>query len=122
MIAVIERHIDRSLSAGEQQSFSFRVLADDVCVFIIRNAAGYFSPVCSPITRAINVRPQIVKSQSVDGGVGRVLIKVAGVENRNFLPGLELFWSDIVPMRAAVVGAMDQAIVGPGPNQINVER
>ena len=121
MVAVVERNMNRALGAGEEQAFSLRILADYVGVFVVRNTVGNFSPGCSAVVRAINVRPQIVKPQSVDGCIGGVLIKVAGVENRNLLPGPELFGSYVAPVRAAVSRTMNQAIIGTGPNQIHVE-
>src|SRR4030095_10579860 len=108
-----------ALGAGKQQTLSFWILAYRVSVLIGGNAVGYFRPGGSTVMSPINVRPQIVEPQSVDGCIGSVFIKVASVEDGNLLPGLELFWSDISPVRAAVGSAMNQAIIGPDPNQIH---
>src|SRR5215831_3846850 len=81
MVAIIERHIDSALSAGEEQSFAFRVFADSIGVFVSRNAAGDFGPVRAAVVRAIDMRSQIIEPQSVDGRIGSVLIEMTGLEN-----------------------------------------
>src|SRR5207253_1631200 len=53
---------------------------------------------------------------------GSVLVEMAGFEDRNFLPGPQLLWRHLAPMRAPVGGAMNQTIVAAGPDQINIKR
>src|SRR5258705_3959538 len=111
-----------AFGTGKQQSFSFGVLAHRVGVLVGWNAVGYFRPGGAAVVSSINVRPQMVEPQSIDGCIGSVFIKMAGVENGNLLPGLELFWTHINPVCPSVSSSMNQAIVGPDPNQIYVER
>src|SRR5512132_1776812 len=111
-----------ALSTGKQQTLSFWILAHHVSVLIGGNAVGYLIPAGTTIMRSVDMRPQIVQTQRVDGGIGCILIEMPGIQDRNFLPGLELFGSHIGPVGATVSSAMNQAIVGSHPNQIHVKR
>src|SRR5678815_2923446 len=116
MVAIIKRNMNGALSTGKQQTLSFRILAHHVSVLIGGNAVGYFSPAGTTIMRSIDVRPQIIQTQRVDGGIGGIFIEMPGIEDGDLLPGLELFGSHIRPVCTSVSSAMDQAIVGSHPN------
>ena len=122
MIAVVERDINRSLSAGEKQTFAFRILAHDIGVFVGRNAVVDFLPGRPGIARAIDMRPQVIESEGVDRRVCGVLIEVAGFDDRNFLKRLKLWRRNVRPMRAAIAGDLNQAIVGTRPDAIDIQR
>src|SRR5438067_13505361 len=88
VLTVIERNMNGALCAGKQQALSFRILAHDISIFVRWNAIRDLSPVRATIARAIDMWMKIVKPQSIDRCVSRVLIEVTGVDNRNLLPGL----------------------------------
>src|SRR6266566_4713639 len=71
--------------------------------------------------RAVDVRPEVIKPQSVYRGIGCAGMEMTGVNDRNFLPGLELRRGDIGPMNAPVSGQVDQPIVGSGPNAFDIK-
>src|SRR6185295_20390500 len=122
MVAVVERYMDGAFGACKQQTLSFRIFPNHIGVFVRRNAVGYLSPTGATVVRAINVRTQIVESQSVDRRVGSVLIKMPGIEDGNLLPRSDLFGRNVAPGLATVGGAMNQTIVGTNPNQVHIER
>src|SRR5438094_625336 len=122
MIAIVERNIDGAFGSCKQQTLALRVLAYHVGILIIRNALRNFGPGSTSVSRAINVRPQIVEPESIDGRIRCVLVKVAGVKNRNLLPCFQLLWRHIGPVSAAISGSLNQAIISAGPNEIDVQR
>jgi hypothetical protein len=68
------------------------------------------------------VRPQVVPAQGIDGGIGGLRVKVAGVEDGDFGERSELRRREIFPVEAAVVGDVDQAIVSSRPSAVGTER
>src|ERR1019366_10660434 len=72
------------------------------------------------IVGAEDVRAQVVDAQRVDGGVGGEGVEVAGVENGDLHPGSDGGRGDVFPVEAAIGGDVDQAIVGAGPDAIDV--
>ena len=66
------------------------------------------------------MRAQIVEPERIDGRIHCVLVKVAGVKNRNFLPRFQLLWRYVSPVSAAIGRSMNQPIISAGPNKIYV--
>ena len=108
--------------AGEEQSPAFRIFAHDVGVFIFGNAVRDLRPVRSAIFGAIDVRTKIVEPKRIDGRIGRVLIEVACVNDRNLLPGRQCLWRDVGPILPAISGAMNETVVRSCPDKAHVER
>src|SRR5437899_391439 len=122
MVAIVKRDVNGALSAGKQQAFAQRILAHDVRVLVLRNAVCNLSPRRAGVTGPIDVWAQVVEPQRIDGGISHVLVEVAGFEDRNLLPGLKLFWRYFAPMSAAIGRAMNQTIVGAGPDESYIQR
>ena len=101
MFAIIERNMNGTFSSGEQQAFTRRIFAYDVNVFVIGNSVHNFYPTIPAVACAIDMRPQIIKPQRIHGSVSYLLIKVAGLQNRDFLEWLQP-GCDIFPMRSAI--------------------
>src|SRR5262245_52434008 len=108
--------MDSPLSPGEQKSPAFGILAHHVGVCVLRNPIGNLSPVSAAVARAINVRPQVVEPESIDRRVSRVLVEVAGVQNRDLHPWLELLRRNVGPGLATVNRAVNQTVIATGPN------
>ena len=64
VVAIIERNVDGAFGAGEEQSATHGIFADDVDVFIFRNAVDDLCPGLAAIVRAQNVRTQIIQPQA----------------------------------------------------------
>ena len=121
VISIVERNVDGAFGSCKQQTLSLRILAYHVGILVVRNAVRNLSPVSTSVARTINVWPQIVEPESIDGRIRCVLVKVAGVKNRNLLPCFQLLWRHIGPVSAAIGRPMNQPIIGTGPNKINVQ-
>ena len=122
MLAIIERHVDLALGAGEQQTFALRILAHGIDRRAVGNAVGDRGPGPAAVVRAVDVRPHVVEPQRVDRGVGGLRVEVAGVDDRHLHERLQLRRRDVVPRRAAVGGHLHQPVVGADPDAVDVER
>ena len=86
MIAIVEGNVNCALSAGKEQTLALGIFTHRIHILIGGNAVDDFGPGLAGVARAVNVRTQIVETQRVDGGVGRLRIEVAGFDDRNLLP------------------------------------
>src|SRR5208337_1443388 len=121
MISVVEGDGDGPLSSSKQQTLALRILAHRIYIFILRNAAGDLRPGFAAIAGAVNVRPQVVEPQRVDRRVRGLHIEVARFQDRHLLPSRHLRRRDVVPIRSAIGGQPDQAVVGSSPDAIDVQ-
>ena len=120
IVAVVEGDEDGEFGAGEEQAFADRVFADGVDGSI-GQAVDDLLPGGAAIVGAIDVGLEIVQAEAIDGGVDGVVVEVRGVELRHLAPGRHGGRRDVLPGLAAVAREVDQAIVGAGPDDVDVE-
>src|SRR5277367_795889 len=97
VVAVFEGNVDRSFGAGVEQAFAHRVFANHVDGRVVRQTVGDFRPRFAVIARAVNMRTQIVETETVDGGVRGGSIRVRSLDDGDFAPRRELRRRDVVP-------------------------
>src|SRR5205814_5830878 len=102
IIAVIKRDVDGALGSGEQQSFSPGIFPDDVDRFALRDSLNDLGPSFPGIVGSVNVWTHVIQPKGVDRGVSGVGIKVTSVNDRNFLPGRNGRWRNIVPVLSPI--------------------
>jgi len=122
VVAIVERNVNRALCGGKEHSAAHRIFAHGIHVFIRGNAIDGFSPGLAGVARAQNVRAQIVETKRVNGGVGCLRVKVAGLDDLDLLECRHIRRRDFIPLLAAIKREMDAAIVGAGPNTVDIER
>ena len=122
VVAVIERHVDFPLRAGEEQPLALRIFADDIDRRAIGNAVRDGRPRPAAVVRAVDVRPQVVEPQRVDRRVCRLRVEVPRVHDGHLHPRLQVGRGDVAPFRAPVHCHMHQSIVGADPEAVHVER
>ena len=122
MVAIIKRDVNSAFGSGKEQSLPPRIFANNIHIFIIRYSGCNFGPGRTRVARAINVWPQVVKSQGVNGSVSCARVEMTGIDDRNFLPGFDLRRRDVGPMRATISSQMDQAVIRSGPDSLEVQR
>ena len=102
MVAVIEGDVDGALGAREQQAASHGVLTHRVHDLIRRDSRHDFRPGLPAILGPKDVRVQIVEPQSIDSGISRLGVEVAGLEDGDLLERLHLRGRDIGPLFPAI--------------------
>ncbi len=115
VITVIEGNINGALGCGEQQPAALGVFTDGVHIFVAGNAIDDLRPGLAGVARAQDVRTQVVKAQRVDGGVCGLRVKVAGVDDGNFLERRHVGRRDLTPVRAAIDGEVHASVVRARP-------
>ena len=70
--------------------------------------------------RSIDIRTVVVDAEAAQGGVGGVFIEMRCGELGDLAPGREIFGRDVVPVFATVTRLPDEAIVGAGPERVDV--
>src|SRR3954469_24471194 len=68
-VTVVERKVHAALGSGEEQAFAAGIFADDVDDLALGDSGDDLLPGFPGIARAVDVRPHVVKSQRVDGGI-----------------------------------------------------
>src|SRR5580658_5360672 len=111
MIAVVEGNIDLRLSARIEQSLALWIFANGTGCRARANAVVDFGPRFAAVMRAEQVRTHIVETHRVNGRVGSLRVKVAGVHIEDLPERLQLRRSYIVPMRAGVGRGPDETVV-----------
>src|SRR5690349_17545104 len=86
VVAVIERDVDRSLGAREEQPLADRIFADGIDGSIIRQSAYDFLPSFAVVMRAIDMRSLVIQPDAIDGGVGGGGVKSAGIDHGYLAP------------------------------------
>jgi hypothetical protein len=66
------------------------------------------------------VRAQIIEAKTVDGGIGSAGIKMRGLDDGHFAPGLQLRRRDVLPVFSAIARNVNFAIVGAGPDGLGL--
>ena len=113
--AVVERHVDADLGAGEQQAPSHRILADRACVCGRRNTRNDFRPRLAVVRRLEQVGREVVLLVAVGGEIGDGGVEVGGLEQTHAGEPAQGLGGDVVPRRAAVARQVDHAVVRSGP-------
>src|SRR5205085_12237163 len=103
----------------EEKAAAHGVFADDVDG-VVGQAAHDLRPRPAAVVRAVDVRAQVVEAEAVDGGVGRLRVEVAGVDDGDLAPGSQRGRRDVSPRAPAVARDVDEAVVRAGPDGIYV--
>ena len=120
VIAVIEREPHLVFRSGIEQSATLRVLTHHVDGRVGRNAIDDFRPGLPAVARAVDVWPQIVEPEGVDGSIGRARIRVRCIHQRHLPPRPDLRRCHIRPRLAAIPRDVDQSIVRPRPDSVRI--
>ena len=104
VIAVVERHVDLRLRAGEQQTFALGILAHHADRRAARDAIDDLRPRLAAIMRAVDVRVHVVEAQRVDRRVRGQRVEPAGIDDEHLHERRQLRRRDVRPVQAAVGG------------------
>src|SRR5690242_3020601 len=119
MISVIERDPDTGFSTGKEKTFADGIFTNGIGGPIAESIDDEL-PCLTAIVSAIDVRLQIVDAETADRSVCSVVVEVRGLDLRDFAPAGELGRSDVLPVLAVVASDPDFAIVGAGPDGVDV--
>ena len=122
VIAVVERHPHLRVGGGVEQSLLPRILADRIRDRARRDAGVDLRPRLAAVVRAPEVRIEVVDAHRVRRGVRGERVEVAGLDVEDARPRLDLRRRDVRPLRAAVHRHLDVAVVGAGPEDVDVLR
>jgi hypothetical protein len=81
--AVVERHEDTTLRAGEEQPLSLRIFLDDVDVHAGGQAGRDLLPRLAEVARAIDVRLEVLQLMPVDARIRDIRIEVRRFDARS---------------------------------------
>ena len=121
VIAVVKRDEDLLFRAREKQALAHRVLADGIHRRPPGDPVHDLGPRFSAVVRPEDVRPHVVDPDGVDGRVSRLRVEPSGVHHRDLGPWDELRRRHVRPVLAAVRGCVDQAVIGPDPDAVDVD-
>src|SRR6185369_649297 len=99
-------HEDVELSSGEQQALSLRIFLHSID-WPIRQTVYDLLPRRTTISRAIDVRFLIVESDTVDGDVSSVNVRMARIDLRDLAPRIDRWRRDVLPILAAIFRDVD---------------
>jgi hypothetical protein len=119
VVAVVEGEPDGGFGAGEEQPLADGVFADGVDRRV-GQACGDGLPGSAAVVGAIEVGVLIVDAEAADGDVSRLVVEVRGGQLANLAPGLQAGRGDVLPVLAVVAGGPDEAVVGAGPEGVDV--
>src|SRR5258708_15799969 len=115
---VVERNIKPGLGAGKKKSTPLRIFADRADKSVIRDAAGEPHPGFAIIASFINVRVHVVVLMAINGNVSGSSIEWRRFNQADAAPLGQVFGSNVAPVLASVASDMNQAVIGPGPDQV----
>ena len=116
-IAVVRRDVHPALGAGVQEPAARGILPHGVHHLVGGDARDDFRPRDSAVLRAIHVRSEVIEPEAIYGGVRHERVEVRGFEQRDLAPRREARGCDVPPRLPAVVGHVNQPVVGPDPNE-----
>ena len=121
VVTVVEGHPDLGFRGGIQEPRLSRVFPDGVG----HGTGGYavvdLRPCLAAVVGAPEVGVHVVDAHGVGGGVGGALVEMPGFDVEDPRPGRDLRRGHVGPVRAAVRGDLDVAVVGAGPEDAHVE-
>ena len=115
-VAVVERDVDAGVGAGVEQAFLDGIGADDGDEMAVRQSIRDLRPGLAVVVRAHGDRVEIVLPVVVDGGVRGAGFERGEIERGDLRPLRDVVRRDVAPVRAAVGGGLDQAVVGADPD------
>ena len=122
VVAVVERHVDLALGAGEQQPARLRILAHDVDGRVGREAARDQRPALAAVARPVDQGRQIVDAEARHREVGGRRAEMRRVNLGDLAPRGQRLRRDVGPRRAAVPRDVHRAVVRSGPDGIDAQR
>ena len=119
--SVVDRGVHARLGARVQEPGLIRVLPEDACEVVVRNAADDGGP-----RRSVVVRPEekgAVVVELVPGGreVGGGRVVAGRLDEADHRPLRQAVGGDVAPRAAAVPRHVDEAIVGPSPEEAGLQ-
>src|SRR5579864_2564181 len=69
LVAIIERDVNRALGSGEEQAFTFAIFPDRVSRLVIGQTVGDLLPGLAAVVRAVDIRMQVIETETVDGRI-----------------------------------------------------
>ena len=120
-VAVIERNINLAFCSGIQQALALGIFTHHIDSRAFGNTVCDLRPRLAAVVRAKNVRVQIVQAKRVDRGIACLRVEMPRVQNRDFLPCHNAGRRDVFPVRPAIHRHMEQPVVRPGPNAVDVQ-
>src|SRR5258708_4691293 len=121
MIPIIERHIDSKFSAGEEQPFALRILANCAQKSRRRNTIGDCLPGRAIVAGSIDVWRLIIEPAAIDGRVSDSRVEMRSFDQRDLAPVADLGRSNVLPGFPTIARNVNHAGVAPRPDQVTVE-
>src|SRR5258708_25123044 len=100
VVAVVERNVDLTFGAGEEESLALGVLANGIDGSAVGDAVDDLGPGLAAIARAEDMGPHVVEAERIDGGICGAGIEVARVEDGYFRERHEPPPPSVPPTRA----------------------
>src|ERR1022692_1810996 len=94
-----------------------RIFANDARESPRRNAAGNRDPGFAVVGGLVEIWLKVVELVFGSGEVSRAGVEWRGLDGVDLHPFRHVFWRDVLPVLAAVLGDVHQAVIGAGPDQ-----
>ena len=120
VVAVVIRHPHLHVGAGVEHALLPRILANGVRRGAAGDAGVDLRPRLAAVVRAPEVRVLVIQAQRIGRDVRRELVKVPGVHVVDARERLHGRRRHVGPLRAAIHGHLDVAVVGAGPQHADV--
>ena len=117
MVAVVERHVHARLGAGVQQPRAVGIGADGLHVRLGRYPRIGAGPMRASVAGAIDVGREVIEAVTVHRGIRDRRIERRRFEQTDSAPGWQALGRDVLPVLAAVRGAVNQAVVRADPDE-----
>ena len=122
MIAVVPRHVHGAFGSGKKKSLAFRIFANRVDGLIVRQSASDLLPRLAAIVRAIDIRTQVVETESIHRCICSRSVEMRSVNLRELAPWSQFGRRHVLPVLSAIACHLNHAIVGSSPNQFGIFR
>ena len=120
VVAVVERHVEAVLRAGVEQAAARRILAYHVGVIVGRNAGDDLRPGAAEVVGPEQVRGKVLQQRLLDRHVCRPRIRSRRINLADAAEIRHVLGRDVGPGFSAVARQVHEAVVGPGPDDVDV--
>src|SRR6185312_4463668 len=122
--AIVAGAIEAVVGAQHQETLVVGIFADDMGHVVIGQAGVNRGPGLAAVVRLEDVRMAVIHLVTVIGDVGGIGVKGRDLHLLEPSPGLEAgdVVADLVPGLAAIVGDLDDAVVGAHPDGVLIRR
>ena len=125
IIAIIERNEEVPLGPGEEQPPLHGIFADHVHRVgpaLPGESVRDLGPGAASVPSPQDVRPLVFEPVPIDRRVGNIRVEMRRLDNADLRPRLKRSRCHVYPMRAGVVRAPHQPVVGADPDQSVADR